>query len=239
MDDSFLYARCAIVAAGRHRYEQVLSDHATFAGTWSTDGESLLYAAEQAWARRTGRDDCEWEYEDPVSVETGSNESGGWPKPDFNQAPFLVGLREENLSFVGKSNYDRFDIELSMEAAPRVRDETEALLREHGGLPPRQIYVELHFLPARDWDLNIIRRDWPMDMRRRDERDWQHVAPYHRQLAICVSRADTARWSGQDQERGLRGLVGYLLADDLHHTAPDHGAISVLRQWREEAIDLF
>jgi Protein of unknown function (DUF4240) len=237
-DDGFLYARCAVVAAGLQRYEQVLADHAAFAGTWSTDGEALLYAAEEAWARRTGRDACEWEHEDPVSVETGSNRAGGWPEPDFNTHPYLVSLRQDNLNFVPPTVFHTLEPFIEMAAAPQVRDEAEALLHQHGGLPHRLVYIDLHLLPADYWDLTIVRRDWPMDMGRRDEHDWREVAPYHRQLAIVTNRLDATPWSVADQARALRGLAGYLLADDLSRNAPQHGAIPTLRQWRHDATDI-
>ena len=38
--------------------------------------EALLYAAAEAWARSTGRDPEEWDYQTDVDCETGSNEEG-------------------------------------------------------------------------------------------------------------------------------------------------------------------
>ena len=74
--DGFLYARCFVVGLGKEQYEQVLDDPAKmsqFSDAWF---ESLLYIAEEAWARVTGRAAEEWEYETSVSYETGSNEDG-------------------------------------------------------------------------------------------------------------------------------------------------------------------
>lgn len=73
-DDAFLYARCAVVAAGEEMYRRVDSDPASFAGAWDLhDAESLLYAAEEVYEEVTGE---EWDHEEPVSYESGSNKAG-------------------------------------------------------------------------------------------------------------------------------------------------------------------
>lgn len=76
-EDTFLYLRCAVVAAGRRAYGIVLADPDRLAGAWQMDGESLLYVAEEAWERATGRP---WEHETPISYETGHNQAAwaGW-----------------------------------------------------------------------------------------------------------------------------------------------------------------
>ncbi|MFD9575354.1 DUF4240 domain-containing protein [Streptomyces sp. NPDC059982] len=76
-DDHFLYARCAVVAAGREVYEGVLSTSAGFAPYTATamEGESLLYVASQAYLHVTGR---EWDMRTRYCVETRSNPEG-WP----------------------------------------------------------------------------------------------------------------------------------------------------------------
>lgn len=56
--DVFLYARCAVVAAGRAVWESVFFDSAKFAPYTATtyDGEPLLYVSDQAYERATGRE---------------------------------------------------------------------------------------------------------------------------------------------------------------------------------------
>lgn len=74
--DAFLYLRCAVVGAGRERYEQALTDPAALAGEWDcADGELLLTVAPRAYETVS---DYAWDHESPVSVETGSNHAG-WP----------------------------------------------------------------------------------------------------------------------------------------------------------------
>ncbi|MFF8865863.1 DUF4240 domain-containing protein [Streptomyces sp. NPDC015139] len=75
--DSFLYARCAVVAAGRSVWESVFFDVGRFAPyTASThDGEFLLYVPDQAYELATGR---EWDRSTRHCVETFSNRDG-WP----------------------------------------------------------------------------------------------------------------------------------------------------------------
>ena len=74
-DDLFLYARCAVVAAGRDAYERVLADPTALAGEWPVfDGEFLITVAPTAYEMATGE---EYDHEPPVSYETGSN-SGLW-----------------------------------------------------------------------------------------------------------------------------------------------------------------
>jgi hypothetical protein len=77
--DVFLYARCAVVAAGRQTWAQVLAEPAAFAGRWEVaDAEALLYVANEAFEQATGRT---WEHDTAVSYETGSNPAG-WPGTD-------------------------------------------------------------------------------------------------------------------------------------------------------------
>jgi hypothetical protein len=69
-DDTFLYARCAVLTSGRAVYESVLQDPRSFAATWDLDAESLLELPERALAE-LGADPLDPE---PLpSYETGSN----------------------------------------------------------------------------------------------------------------------------------------------------------------------
>ncbi|MFH8411185.1 DUF4240 domain-containing protein [Streptomyces sp. NPDC018019] len=74
--DVFLYARCAVVAAGREVFEGVLQDPGAFAPfaaglIWA---ESLLYTPDHAYERVTGE---EWDRNTRYSYESYSN-TGGW-----------------------------------------------------------------------------------------------------------------------------------------------------------------
>jgi hypothetical protein len=73
-EDVFLYARCAVVAAGPETWRRVVDDPTAFAGRWPVaDGELLLSVAPEAYERATGLD---WDHETEVSAETGSNIHG-------------------------------------------------------------------------------------------------------------------------------------------------------------------
>lgn len=79
-DDLFLYARCAVVAAGRRTFDRVLADPSQLAGSWPVfDGEFLLGVAPQAYQAATGED---YDHESPVSYETGTN-AALWGTPDL------------------------------------------------------------------------------------------------------------------------------------------------------------
>ncbi|MEV7816580.1 DUF4240 domain-containing protein [Streptomyces flaveolus] len=74
--DSFLYARAAVVAAGRETYEAVLRDPQLFVPyaadlTWA---ENLLYVPDEAYRRITGE---EWGRNTRYSYESYSN-TAGW-----------------------------------------------------------------------------------------------------------------------------------------------------------------
>jgi hypothetical protein len=73
--DSFLYARCAVVARGQDAYGAVRADPTQMPK--NAEFESLLYVAATAYERKTG---LEWDDLDDtdVSYETFSNEEG-WP----------------------------------------------------------------------------------------------------------------------------------------------------------------
>ncbi|MEU8981001.1 DUF4240 domain-containing protein [Streptomyces sp. NPDC048309] len=75
--DVFLYARCAVVAAGRAVWEGVFFDVDKFVPYTSTrfDGEWLLYVPDQAYELATGK---EWDHSTWYCSESYSNRNG-WP----------------------------------------------------------------------------------------------------------------------------------------------------------------
>lgn len=78
-DDGFLYARCFAVAQGKAHYEATLASPQLMPKTLDGWCEALLYPQRKAWARLTGKDELEWEFDSSVSYESGSNEEL-WPR---------------------------------------------------------------------------------------------------------------------------------------------------------------
>lgn len=72
--DSFLYARCSVVANGKKFFELVLQNPNKIPKEYTF--ESLLYLPHLAWEKKTGRDD--YEYYPETWSETFSNPNG-WP----------------------------------------------------------------------------------------------------------------------------------------------------------------
>ena len=68
--DGFLFARAAVVAAGRERYEEVLADPALFAGERDSRAQRLLFVAQRAYEQRA---DDHYTHVPPVDATTGSN----------------------------------------------------------------------------------------------------------------------------------------------------------------------
>ena len=69
--DTFLYARCCVVANGRELYEQVLQDPAKMPKDLTF--EELLYVPSTAYEQKTGKP---YDYSPTYPVETYSNEEG-------------------------------------------------------------------------------------------------------------------------------------------------------------------
>jgi hypothetical protein len=72
-DDSFLYARCYVVAKGREFFEAVKADPTRMPQSIEQWCETLLYPHHEAWAELTGRDSSDWPFISSISYETGSN----------------------------------------------------------------------------------------------------------------------------------------------------------------------
>src|SRR3954454_5510219 len=68
--DGFLFARTALVAAGREAYQQVLADPACSAVARDSRAQALLFAAQRAYEQ--GRDD-HYGHVPPFDASTGSN----------------------------------------------------------------------------------------------------------------------------------------------------------------------
>ncbi|MBP0449161.1 DUF4240 domain-containing protein [Kitasatospora sp. RG8] len=76
-DDGFLYARAAVVAAGRAVYESVFGEPDRFAPFTARHCEELLYVHEDAYEQATGE---EWDRLTRYDYESCSNRDG-WPGP--------------------------------------------------------------------------------------------------------------------------------------------------------------
>ncbi|MGV9267244.1 DUF4240 domain-containing protein [Kitasatospora sp. NPDC003701] len=74
-DDGFLYARAAVVAAGREVYEGVFGAPERFAPFASRHCEELLHVHEEAYEQLTG---AEWEHLTRYDYESCANREG-WP----------------------------------------------------------------------------------------------------------------------------------------------------------------
>jgi Protein of unknown function (DUF4240) len=68
--DGFLFARAAVVAAGRETYERVLADATKFAGERDSRAQALLFVAQRAFERV---EDGYYDHVPPLEVGTGSN----------------------------------------------------------------------------------------------------------------------------------------------------------------------
>lgn len=75
-DDSFLYSRAAVVAAGRRAYESVFGHPERFAPFTARQCELLLYMHEETFEQVTG---AQWDRLTRYSYESCSNEDG-WPE---------------------------------------------------------------------------------------------------------------------------------------------------------------
>lgn len=70
--DTFLYARCFVVAKGKNYYLNVLSNPRLMPKS-NESFESLLFAAASAHSKKVGTTLLDWDYKTELSYETGSN----------------------------------------------------------------------------------------------------------------------------------------------------------------------
>jgi hypothetical protein len=81
-EDVFLYARLAVVTAGRTTWQSVVADPSAMSGRWNVAAaEDLLDVAPQALRRSTG---LEWDHESPCGMTTGSN-TAAWGADALNE----------------------------------------------------------------------------------------------------------------------------------------------------------
>jgi Protein of unknown function (DUF4240) len=82
--DSFLYARCCVVANGQSFYEKVLREPTKMPKNYTF--ESLLYLPRKAWQVKTNKDN--YSYYPPIWAETFSNERGWEGIPSLQKRLF-------------------------------------------------------------------------------------------------------------------------------------------------------
>lgn len=213
-DDTFLYLRCAVVAAGRPTVLAVLADPAVLESRLWEDGEALLYAADEA---------ADEEIDTELSYETGSNTEHWTPRDDDGpvERPLVAVLFEDLLDPIegwdGETGEPLVEFawpqwvgsDVAMDASARA----DALVRSGGGLPAEpavvQLVVTLGF--GEDWGLEPV-----IDRQVTDEFGEQisHARAVLRQ-------ADVRAWG---QEHQLIGILGVAASCLLALLPDDHGS---------------
>lgn len=141
-DDSFLYLRAGIVAAGRKVYEQALAEPATMSTSLDLlDGEHLLYVATQAWENSTG---LAWDHETPLSYETGSNRAA-WGKPeDPDEEPYLPAWLQISPIYGFGAPYTDDHLNALIEIGDAIRDDPAwQQWWQPAGIP--ELAIDLHY----------------------------------------------------------------------------------------------
>ena len=227
-DDSFLYLRCAVVAAGRPAVDAVLADPAALEGRLWEDGEALLYAAGEA---------ADEEIDTELSFETGSNsehwpplqEDGSVERPHV--AVLLEDLREPIEGWDGETGEPLVEhgwpLWLSQEVAGQVSATASKLVGEGGGvrgLGAEQVVVTLglgevwHLTPSVD---GLVPEEFGEG----------HVLDVRAEMAQDVVRS----WSPDQQVTGLLAVAAGCVLAVLPH---GHGARSGLQDVLDQGAGL-
>lgn len=227
-DDSFLYLRCAVVAAGRPTVDAVLADPAVLESRVWEDGESLLYAADEAAGDEIDTD---------LSYETGSNTEHWTPRDDDRpvERPLVAVLLEDLLDPIegwdGETGEPLVEyawpIWLPHEVSWDVSTTASRLVGEGGGLPPlgaEQVVVSLGF--GEVWQTSPA-VDGLVD----DELGLEQMFRVRAQLAQGTVRS----WGAEQQTRGLLAVAAGCLLAVL---PDDHGARQALRRAAEDGAEL-
>jgi hypothetical protein len=228
-DDTFLYLRCAVVAAGRATVDAVLADPAVLESRLWDDGEGLLHAAGEA-----AGDEIDTE----LSYETGSNTEHWTPRPDDDgpaERPLVAVLLADLLDPIegwdGETGEPLVEYAwpmwLPQEVSWDVSTTASRLVGEGGGLPPlgaEQVVVSLEF--GEVWQA-VPAVDGLVD----DELGLEQMFRVRAQLAQDVVRS----WSAEQQTRGLLAVAAGCLLAVL---PSDHGARQALQQATEDGAEL-
>lgn len=237
--DTFLYLRAGLVAKGKQAVDQAITDPRTLRNRRWSDGEGLLYAAEEAAGREI---DTKYDYE------TGSNEAY-WTMPSPSEmdgprppvAPILSDLLDpiDGEPFEGPGvesdggDFEPDDLDLDFDwplwfpeiAVDGALDAVVQPLLEHGGLPAdiaAQVEVRVDF--GNGWQVVPQQRAGVVD-------------EFGKVVAVgCQLDQPTAKsWPIYDQERALAAVLARCVLTVL----PDaHGARQALADVDAAGTDL-
>lgn len=222
--DTFLYLRCAVVAAGRATVDAVLADPAVLRDRLWEDGELLLTAADV-------------EVDTAVSYETGSNTEHWSPRPDDGPVErSLVAVLLEDLQ-EPIEGWDGQGVPVTMYGWPQwlpwdvtraVSEELDGVVRAGGGVPASlgagHVHVRLGFGEA--WQTTPGHPDLVAD-----EYGPGQVLEVRAELDQSAVRA----WSRDQQLTGLRAVAAGCLLAAL---PGDHGARPALERAVADGAEL-
>lgn len=224
-DDSFLYLRAGIVARGKDSVEAVLADPAVLQAELWDDGESLLYAAEEAAGDQI---------ETRLSYETGSN-AAFWSPPDDDGdthvrplvAVFLEDLLDSIQGFVPGTNltvplpplyvWPRWFPE---EVETAVQELCDSAVREAGGIPTEMDVEQLQITVGFGERWRLTPRIEPSIQ---DDTGLGRVLRTHAEM----HQADVRAWSSEEQQAALLAVVARSLLDALPEK---HGSRIILER---------
>lgn len=223
-DDTFLYLRCAVVAAGRPTVDAVLADPAALENRLWEHGEALLYAAGEA---------ADEAFDTELSYETGSNADHWPPRQDDGPverphvAVLLEDLREPIEGWDGETGEPLVEhgwpLWLSQEVSWQVSATASELVGEGGGvttLGAEQVVVTLAL--GEVWQITpSVVGLVP------DEFEEGHVLEVRAEMAQDVVRS----WSSEQQVTGLLAIAAGCVLAVL---PPGHGG----RPGLQDAVDL-
>lgn len=228
--DAFLYARCAVVVAGRPTFERALNVETEFARAWDLGAERLLEVAPEAYRRATGH---EWDHEETVSYETGSNSEGwdfshdakntdvtNWPVESAKSllVEVTTALSDEFPAVQRFVNHpERVEFAVVQEVSSRLT----TLLLSTGGPPAGLEGVQISLLQANRWDLEAKPDGADIDL-----------VSFPPVFVLVDGRAEHS-WSNEQQDRAVLGIASYALYQVLQR----RGLSAELRSALEVEID--
>ncbi|MEI4273452.1 DUF4240 domain-containing protein [Klenkia sp. LSe6-5] len=213
-DDSFLYLRAAVVAAGRDAVAAAIADPTSLERRPWDDGEELLYVA--------------GDHETSVSYETGSNEAHWSPRPAYDEhgrQPVALLVKDATETVEG---WEPDGTPMVMELFARwVDDEVTwqvvgdlcSAVTEGGGLPEPdldQLVVTIRFADEPDSGTAVAPRV-------QDE-----FGGLVTEGTRTFPRATGVAWTGADVATALRALGAEVLLACL---PDDHGGRPALDSW--------
>lgn len=215
-DDSFLYLRAAVVAAGRDAVAAAVADPASLESRLWEDGEELLYAA--------------GDHQTAVSYETGSNEACWSPRPAYEDhaRPVVALLVKDATDTVegwdGDGNPvvdEMFATWVDGEVTWQVAGELCAAVVDGGGLPEPDLDQLV---------LTVRLAEEPDSGAATAQRVQDEFGGLVTEGTRTFPRSTAVAWTGDDVATALRALGAGLLLACL---PSDHGARTQLRAWAD------